>query len=340
MKYRKVLGMVAVAGIALATAWFLFPCDLFPRDLPQPLQGRFGPAGTPRNGALAQGSSTAAAATGVGTVTNGAQVGLPIVLPPINTPLKQVYAGLKARAIGGNPNAACRLAFELDRCTSLPDRIAGSARNAERVQARLRTDTDPRRRALFEGYQEDVRRELAIASAACAGFVPDKDERQAWEYLLAAARAGHEPSAVRYVAGGSIGLDMERPLQTLDGWVTYRAEAPAIAERSIRAGSPEVYQWVAFSSVAGWYGMSLTPRDPIRAVALYLALRDRATPRYAAQLDRTIAALSEREKLSPDDLLGARTMSVELASQLKPSAEGIDLSQGTFPSEDGSHCEK
>lgn len=258
-------------------------------------------------------------------------------MPAINAPLQQVYPALRAEAAAGNPRAACRLAFELQRCAFLPKQREAAAHNEEQVSPRLRT-TEPGRRALLEESRERSRRELEVADAVCAGFVAPQGELQPWEYLLAAAQAGHEPSAVRYVSGGNIGLDLEHPLRSFDAWAAYRREAPAIAERSIAAGSPEAYLWVAFSSLGGWYGMELAPRDPVRAAALYMALRDRAAPRYLPELNRNITALMDREKLNSADLLNAKALATQLARQLKAPPEGVDLSQGMFPSEDGSHC--
>src|SRR5437016_2492444 len=58
--------------------------------------------------------ATANSRSGSGAVSSMARVAES--LPPSGIPLVQIYEPLKALAQQGNAAAACRLAFELDRC--------------------------------------------------------------------------------------------------------------------------------------------------------------------------------------------------------------------------------
>ena len=97
-----------------------------------------------------------------------------------------------------------------------------------------------------------IRTRAEHAAAACKDFTPDpKDE--VWRYTLQAALGGNDGAAVNFALGLMAGLDTQRPLATLDGWVAYQQFAPLVLQRAIDDGYPprllrgcQSHLWPAF----------------------------------------------------------------------------------------------
>lgn len=258
-------------------------------------------------------------------------------LPPLNRPLALIYRELRSRATQGDARAACRLAFELERCHEKNSLVA----NADRINKALEQSKHTGDAARTASLQVDAiarQRQMSDAIQACDGFVEDPRERPPYEYAADAAALGHIPSMIRYVMWPvNFGLQFSPPLATLDGWQVYRERAPQYLEYALAAGAPEAYQARMFLSQFPLWGLRFYPEDPAMALTYAAALRERATAEYAAQLDRDIKRISDEKHLSPDDVSRATAKGHELASRIR-SDRPVDFTKGTLGPQDGSHC--
>jgi hypothetical protein len=259
-----------------------------------------------------------------------------VPLPPIQTPVATVLQDLKQLAASGNAQAACRVAFELDRCHNLSrqQRSAASYRNLA-DQAGIGPD-------LARRYAEMAEREqarFAETKRLCEG-VPQEETGDAWRYLLQAARSGHGPSMVRYASRRTL-WDVDA-MRILDGLIAFRSEGPAFLARAAEMGYPEAYEQLAFGHITGTnLGLEI-PVDRVKGLAYYIALTRTGTPEEVARIQRSIDYTMRKENLSAEDLARARTLAEPLAAALlQRSAPGsVDFTGGTYGADNGSHCER
>lgn len=257
-------------------------------------------------------------------------------LPPLNTPVAQVLDSLKSAARGGDARAACRAAFELERCHEL-----------RALQTSISTFRDLAERPGIG--PELAKRYTAIAEREQSRFVDTKrlcegvgagDAQDAWRYLLQAARAGHGPSMARF-ASRRVFSDAD-PVAALDGLIAYRNEGPSFLARAAQAGYPEAYEQLAFAYVTGKdLGLGV-PHDAIRGVAYYTALMRVATSDENARLQRAVDYAIQNDNLGAQEVARARAMAEPLAAALlRRNAPGsVELGRGPFGGDNGSHCER
>jgi TPR repeat protein len=257
-------------------------------------------------------------------------------LPPLNTPLAATLVDLKAQARQGHAPAACRLAFELERCHNArrQQRSVVSYRNLAE-QPGIGPELTKRYAAVAE--REQAR--LSEVQKLCEG-VPPEESAEAWRYLLQAARAGHGPSMARF--GSRRTLVDEDPMRILDGLLAFRNEGPAFLQRAAEMGYAEAYEQLAFGYITG-NNMGLDfPVDRLKGLSYYIALTRTGTPEEVARLMRAIDYTVKNDRISPDELERARAMSVPLAETLlRRNAPGsITFTGGPYGADNGSHCEK
>jgi hypothetical protein len=257
-------------------------------------------------------------------------------LPPINTPVASTLQDLKKQAAAGNSQAACRLAFELQRCHDIPQMQRGAASFANLA---TQPGMGPELVKRYSGIAERDQARVLELQRLCHG-VSREEIGDAWRYLLQAARAGHGPSMARYASRRA--LWDEDPIRVLDGLVAYRAEGPGFLEGAARMGYPEAYEQLAFALVNGpSIGLDI-PVDRVKGIAYYLALMRTATPEETARLQRTVEYAMQKENLSQQDLGRARTLAEPLAGPLlrRNPPGSVDFTGGTYTHDNGSHCEK
>jgi hypothetical protein len=254
-------------------------------------------------------------------------------LPERGTPLMSIYGDLKAMAAQGDANAACRIAFELNRCAKLP--IFQSAR--VEWAHRLANEQDPARRAGLQRMRDHAEGEVAIGEKVCKDF-PQEDLPLAWDYGLASALAGNR-SAMFHVSFFPWGLDISHPEQTLEQWSQWRQLVPRIMQSGIDAGDPRMFSLASRAYVRPWFGTEVFPRDPVRALALELAIARRSAPEYAPTLERDIQYLIRTQSLQPDQVEAAKGIAATLPPLRGIPERGLDWSRGMAPEEDGSECE-
>jgi hypothetical protein len=245
-------------------------------------------------------------------------------LPPLNTPLAAVLQDLKVRAARGETNAACRLAFELDRCRTAR-RLQRSVANYRSLAEQPGIGSELQKRYGATAEREQAR--LAETQRLCDG-VPREEGADAWRYLLQAARAGHGPSMVRFANRRT--LWDEEPMRILDGLIAFRSEGPALLQQAAEMGYPEAYEQLALSHLSGSNLGLAVPVDRVKGLAYYLALMRTGTPEEVARIQRMI------------DYAMARVLAEPLAGPLlKRNGPGtVDFTAGPFSGDNGSHCEK
>lgn len=257
-------------------------------------------------------------------------------LPPLNVPVAGLIEDLKKQAAAGNVPAACRLAFELDRCENGP-RHQRSAATFANLAAQSGTGPELARRYMGFAEREQVR--ANEAQRVCGG-VPREEIAGAWRYLLQAARAGHGPSMVRYASRRT--LWGEDAMQILDGLIAYRAEGASFLQGAAQMGLPEAYEQLGFIHVTGESGGLDVPADRVKGLAYYLAMLRTATADDAARVQRNIDNAMRRWNIPQEDLARARVLAEPLAHTLlqRNAPASVDLGGGSFATDNGSHCEK
>ena len=252
-------------------------------------------------------------------------------MPPINTPLRTSYGELKQQADAGNPVAQCRLAFELERCRKLPQRIRSAEEFAKREERRPEVSAKP--------LLQLLQREIATSAPVCQDFTPSASD-EPWRYTLYAALNGNDAAALSFVLAMSAGLDPGKPVAAIDGWQAYRDYAPRFLQRAIDNGNPAAYYMAANFTGRTPYGATLVPNDPVQAAAYYLALMPSASPLFRNELQENV----QRLNLSAGELAQAQARAAPLMARVRVTSGGaLDLSTGILNEgkpPDGSECEK
>jgi hypothetical protein len=257
-------------------------------------------------------------------------------LPPVNEPVAGLVDELKKQAAAGSSPAACRLAFELDRCHNV-QRLQRNAANFANLANQPGTGPDLARR--YSGFAEREQAKAFEVQRLCLG-VPRAETGDAWRYLLQAARAGHGPSMARYANRHT--LWEEDPIRVLDGLIAFRAEGPAFLQGAAQMGYAEAYEQLAFAHTSGpALGLDI-PTDRVKGIAYYLALMRTGTPDEVARLQRAVDYAMQKDNLSQDDLARARQISEPLAAPLlrRYAPGSVDFTGGTYAADNGAHCEK
>ena len=238
--------------------------------------------------------------------------------------LPERYSSLKAQANAGDIAAACRMAFELQRCAGMSLRQKGLLEM--RRQAYELEERSPQRIKL-EAAIETRAAELEEIRGACEGVDPI-EAREGWRYLLQAANAGHLPSMLRFSHG--FGLSWSgRPLDDLDQWTAYRDNMPAILERLVATGRPEAYAAAAKLYGTAPFGQSPLGRDPVKSLAFKLAIvRASSAGQERAIEEVQIRRVITEEKLDPAAVARAEALATTLAAKL-------DLTRPKVPVADG-----
>ena len=162
---------------------------------------------------------------------------------------------------------------------------------------------------------DKTQRLFASASTACAGFSSPPDANAAWEYSVASAEQGDGAAIMNFV-GMKIGLDQIHPSSTAEGWLAYKELAPPLLQRAMDAGDPEAYEFAAAQYAQRSEAGRILPYDPVKAVAIYRALRTVSSDEYRQTLDININARLEQLKLSPEQLAGADAQAARISTVL------------------------
>jgi len=88
--------------------------------------------------------------------------------------------------------------------------------------------------------------------------------------------------------GMKVGLDQLHPSSTAEGWLAYKDLAPSLLQRAMDLGNPEAYQFAAEMYSQTRDAGRILPYDPVKAIAIFKALRQFATDDYKQALDNNI----------------------------------------------------
>ncbi|HET9653066.1 MAG TPA: hypothetical protein VFP36_12775 [Usitatibacter sp.] len=334
---RRAAAVIASLAIAVGALWWLRPSPANDADRAQ----RQPAASVARKTALPSGVAVDAPGKRVETIVT-AREPRPLVLPlrpdeplpPPGTPVKAMFESLKALADQGDARAACRLAFELDRCRKIDilRSLAFPSREAAKNSlVRMSEDEIARRAAEWQ-------KRFAQAESACKD-VSDEEALTAWDYGLAAALAGNR-EARWLVAFFPVGLDYDHPENTLEGWAEWRRYIPRILQEGVDAGDARMFSLASRAYLVPTLGYQVYPHDNVRAAALAMAVAPRAADPYRATADRNVAYLVDRYHLGDEEQRRARALAATLPPLTQVPAGGIDWSRGMSPDADGTGCEK
>lgn len=255
-------------------------------------------------------------------------------LPPADTKLSNIYPQLKKLADAGNATAACRLAYELNRCRTLP-LLETIAKNYTTRLERVK-DTG-HATSVDEQRQFQIQREYERAASVCSEF-PRGNTDDGWRYALQAAQAGSGPAIMDFV-GLKMGLDERHPDNTADGWMAYKELGPGLLQRALDMGMPEAYEYAA--SLHAWKNAphQLVPYNPTRALAMYKALSNVATDdQYRVDLRDRINSLKSQYPFSAEEEAKADAESARITAVISQNAAGpID---GKPKYDPGAACER
>jgi hypothetical protein len=256
-------------------------------------------------------------------------------LPPAGTPLVAIRADLEKLVAQGDAGAACRLAFELDRCRKLP----GMRSSPAFWQQQAAKTNDPKQAESLRRMQEVVQGRLAAAEQACKDFPPEEDTLLAWDYGLASALAGNR-MALWHTTFFPWGLDVQHPENTLEQWSQWRELVPQLLQAGVEGGDPRLFSLAARAYLVPYFGMQVYPRDPVRSVAYLMAIAPQAAEVYRATMQRDLQFAIERGHLDAQQVEAARAIAQTLPPLKDVPPGGFDRSRGMSPDEDGSECEQ
>lgn len=232
-------------------------------------------------------------------------------LPPVDSPVRDIYPGLVRRAHAGDFRASCRLSHELFRCAFLSSYIGHSAGLLERLAKK----DDERSREV----ERKTKAKMAREEGVCAGF-SSSEALPAWQYLFEAAMAGHIPSMARFA--------IVPPLHPLDigsaplAWQVYRHYAPGFLREAADAGESSAVFTMVDTSMG-------EPTFASHFIRIELVPVDFAVAAKYAHASRTFYGMGPKslyngifkrlsERLSPEEMDLAERQGRELAATWDP----------------------
>jgi len=233
---KKILAFVAVAALALLLILRLpgfpektdeiapatpvpEPSGIVDESLSTPPQ-----AGTTHGSSDAEASAAATAQTTAASLEQAAHDTQP--LPPIGTPVAEVFDSLKARADRGDASASCRLAQELQRCS---EAVWTNSMSTSVENDLARQPSTP------AGVPETLARMRATAASQGVGCEGLSDEQRslAFDYQMRAAEARPH---LRMWAALNPALDPFNFVNDLDRWQHYKSKAMMWMEQAAMNG--------------------------------------------------------------------------------------------------------
>jgi hypothetical protein len=207
-----------------------------------------------------------------------------VILPPLNTKVKDVIAELKADAERGVPQAACRVGAELTRCWQVKQRLAIRDQVLSRLGS-MSPDSDQGKSILSNaaGIASSVQSDKDL----CQG-VEDNDMQDAWRYLLKAALGGNAAAQAQFAINPP--LSPNDPVGSLDGWAAYQQYSQNFLRRAIESGNIRALYLGFFSAASGLGpgGQAIAGRDPYQALAYGNALLPLVDAQTAQQIQAAL----------------------------------------------------
>lgn len=222
--------------------------------------------------------------------------GRALPLPPPDAPLETAFDDLAKAADAGDVAAACRLAWDLQRCHRLQ---AQAAIPEFLVEGAARAPQGSPEEGELIAEVMAARERLAGDRRVCAGLSADRLE-QAAERMLQAARLGHPASQAMFASWPPFGPDLS--LEEAELAIHHRDHAMALLRTAAASGEPAalfgLFHACHFGEIRMLHGTVDVGRDPVCAMATALALRgfaDRQTAADAGEVIRESVAILDME---------------------------------------------
>jgi hypothetical protein len=337
---------LALAAVFIFAVLFVVAPQREQAKIPRQAAGVSSSEPPPRNGGapstspanLSQENGDQSKAQSATTLRAVTQPAAPLPLPPRNTPLVQIYESLAMRAKAGDPQAACRLAVELDRCR--PSRLSALTQFLKKRESEIAAlppegAEAATKRKYYAAGVPFVKEQLAI----CSGF-EDRAAIPAWQYLYSAASSGHVPSMARFVI--SPPLDLENLTVEPDGWRTYRESASLFLRQAADAGDRRAVGRLAAEysgTVPALGGAQIVDEDTYQAAKYVIAAQafpenrdSRSLMSLLERARRSLTPIQQEDAKSEGEALVASWPEGRLQAQ-------DDKTQGPGIPNNGADCE-
>lgn len=250
-----------------------------------------------------------------------------IPLPPPDTPLDAIFDDLAQAADAGHVAAACRLAWDLQRCHSLEARSGIPGFYVESA-ARAPGDSPEEDGLIAEAMAAQDR--LARDERVCEGLSADELGQVAGR-MLQAAQLGHPASQAMFAIWPPFGPDLS--LEEAELALFHRDHAMDFLRKGAASGEPTalfgLFHACHFGEIRMLHGSIELGRDPVCAMATAIALREFADPRTVVDADLVI-----RESASALDPAGRQEAAKRAAfyRQRFLGQSNFDFAGGIFKS--------
>ncbi|MEG3792093.1 hypothetical protein V1318_18405 [Lysobacter sp. CCNWLW3] len=229
-------------------------------------------------------------------------------MPPLGTPLKNVYARLQAQANAGDGRAAARLLRDLNRCSRLRATEWSTMRAAADLTEHKTENLNAAQLRTYQTLLESAeirQRELQEERTMCEG-VGDEILDTLNANLAQAARLGDADARACYLSRGPL-YDQRGLLKQPGALGAYRREAATLIETGLAAGDWRVvdllqsaYEPGAQSLLAGLVGADVYHH--YRYLKLYrLGAENFRTPQLDRQLALVATNLSPAQRTQADE---------------------------------------
>jgi hypothetical protein len=241
-------------------------------------------------------------------------------LPPIDLPLSQTLAPLKAMLASGDGYAGCQLVAQLRYCR---DTVGQQKEILQGHRSTLKKTKERDESYKFLADHIELQtKNLARADNYCAN-IPQSELNNVSQYSLAAAQTGNISAMREYVMQPP--SDVKNFLNELEGWQRYKEWAPQIAEHAMAAGDISTIGFVRVQLAGQWLvSPSIFQKDMRRSAVLYFLL-DQTETRYKLGEYEMKFINDELGQKEIDDarksaaILYQQTFAAEIARGEKPS---------------------
>jgi hypothetical protein len=241
-------------------------------------------------------------------------------LPPIDVPLSQTLAPLKAMLASGDGNAGCQLVVQLRYCR---DNLSQQKEilQGHRLTLKEIKERDERYKYLADHIDLQTKN-LARAEEYCAN-IPQSELNSVSQYSLAAAQTGNVSAMRDYVMQPP--SDVKNFLNELEGWQRYKEWAPQIAESAIAAGDISTIGFMRLQFAGKWLASPPVVQKDMQRSAVFYFLLSQTEMRYKLGDHEMKFITDELSQMQIDDarksaaILYQQTFAGSIARGEKPS---------------------
>jgi hypothetical protein len=252
-----------------------------------------------------------------------------VPLPPPGTPLKDIYAELKARADAGDVAAAARLAHDLGKCQyiahikqTLPQIMPFVL---DQDDKKLTADELSRRDKTLDFYQKQF--DMVRGNAAFCAGLDRSDFETLTPVLKRAAQLGSTTATDCYLSSGL--TDMEGLLDHPEWLVEFKQNAMPLAQAAIENGD-----WVTVGIMEHAYGglfndflSQITGTDLAQRYRYLKLQRLGASGDFIAKLDKQISGITQN--LTAGQIADGDNWALDTYAHYFNGSSSNELSNGT-----------